>query len=227
MSPNPASDDNQSRKTPGTLTLRQRILAMSLAALAGIGISFVAWQFVDRQTGQGSSGVVTGQSGVALVGGPFALTTHEGNAVTNEDFAGRYMLIYFGYTWCPDVCPLALQFMDDALTRLGDDADMIQPVFITIDPERDTPDVMKSYVASFHPRLIGLTGSPESIAQVADAYKMYYRKTEPLDPANPLSYGIDHMNIFFLMGPNGAYVAHFMSPTSPKDVAAAIATHLP
>lgn len=221
------SDENQSPKTPGSLTVRQRITAMTLAAFAGIAVSFVIWQVVDPETGPGTSGVVTGQSGVALVGGPFSLTSHEGTPVTDKDFAGQYMLIYFGYTWCPDVCPLALQFMDEALTQLGARADAIQPLFITIDPERDTSDVIKSYVANFHPRLVGLTGTPAEIAEVAEAYKMYYRKTEPLDATNPLSYGIDHMNVFFLMGPDGTYIAHFMSPTSPKDVAAAIASHLP
>lgn len=207
-------------------SMRRRLLAMGLAALAGIGVSFLIWSFTGIG-GQKSPTDTARYSGIASVGGPFQLVTHDGKTVTDQDFAGRFMLIYFGYTWCPDVCPLALQLMDDTLARLGPDAAAIQPVFITIDPERDTPEVIKNYLASFRPGLIGLTGAPEDIAAVAAAYKMYYRKTEPLDDANPDSYGVDHMNIFYLMGPNGAYVAHFMSPSSPKDMATEIATHLP
>lgn len=217
-----------SKEPSAGLTTRQRLLAMSLAAVAGIGVSFLIWQFTGFGPGrQGAQETPVRHSGIASVGGPFQLVTHDGNTVTDKDFAGKFMLIYFGYTWCPDVCPLALQFMDDAMTRLGPDAAAIQPIFITIDPERDTPEVMKSYIASFHPDLIGLTGTPEQIAAAAEAYKMYYRKTEPLDENNPDSYGLDHMNIFYLIGPGGAYVSHFMSPTSPKDVAAKIATYLP
>lgn len=215
-------------QSPSRLSVRQRLLAMSLAALAGIGVSLLIWQFTGFAPGrQGLEETPARHSGIAAVGGPFKLVSHDGKTVTDQDFAGRFMLIYFGYTWCPDVCPLALQLMDDALTRLGPDAAAIQPIFITIDPERDTADVLKSYIASFNPGFIGLTGTPEDIAAVAEAYKMYYRKTEPLDGADSLGYGVDHMNIFYLMGPDGAYVAHFMSPTSPKDVAAEIATHLP
>lgn len=225
------SEDQQDPKPApaGALSLRQRLIAMSIATLAGIGMSYVVWQFIGDRPGDE---VVVQHTGVAAVGGPFALINHDGDSVTQQDFAGQYMLIYFGYTWCPDVCPLALQFMGDALTRLGPGAAQIQPLFITIDPERDTPEVIRQYLASFQrgiagqPELIGLTGSPESIEAVAAAYKMYFRKTEPLDADNPMSYGLDHMNIFYLMGPDGAYVAHFMSPTSPTDVAEVIASHL-
>jgi protein SCO1/2 len=225
------SEDQQDPKPAqaGTLTLRQRLIAMSLATVAGIGMSFVVWQFIGDKT---PDEIVVQQTGIAAVGGPFALINHDGNPVTQEDFAGQYMLIYFGYTWCPDVCPLALQFMSNALSRLGPEASQIQPLLITIDPERDTPEVMRQYITSFQhgiagqPELVGLTGSLENIEAVAAAYKMYFRKTEPLDAENPMSYGLDHMNIFYFMGPDGAYVAHFMSPTSPKDVAEVIASHL-
>lgn len=222
-------DNPEPTLKPG-LTLRQRLTAMSIATIAGIGMSFVVWHFIGSEPASTPSDGINRHSGIAAVGGPFELINQDGVPVTEQDFAGKYMLIYFGYTWCPDVCPLALQFMGDALTRVeaavGDKAAQIQPVFITIDPERDTPDAIKSYITSFHPDLVGLTGSQENIDAVAAAYKMYFRKTEPLDATNPMSYGLDHMNIFYLMGPDGAYVAHFMSPTSPKDVAASIASHL-
>lgn len=232
--PQDASDNNDDGKKNfsqgASLTLRQRLLAMTLATVAGIGMSFVVWQIVGSGPDSTPADGVNRHTGIAAVGGPFELVTQDNVGVSEKDFMGKYMLIYFGYTWCPDVCPLALQFMDDALTRveteLGPQAEQIQPVFITIDPERDTPEVIKAYLSSFHPDLIGLTGSQANIDAVAAAYKMYFRKTEPLDPENPMSYGLDHMNIFYLMGPDGAYVAHFMSPTSPKDVAASIASHL-
>lgn len=224
------SDDQNTPKSSPGLTLRQRLTAMSIATIAGIGMSFVVWQFIGSEPASTPSDGINRHSGIAAVGGPFQLINHDGVPVTEQDFKGKYMLIYFGYTWCPDVCPLALQFMDDALTRVeamaGDKAAQIQPVFITIDPERDTPDIIKSYITSFHPGLIGLTGAQENIDAVAAAYKMYFRKTEPLDETNPMSYGLDHMNIFYLMSPDGTYAAHFMSPTSPKDVAASIVSHL-
>ena len=97
--------------------------------------------------------------------GPFALTDHTGKKVTDEDYRGKFMLIAFGYTYCPDVCPTGLQAMSVAMDSLGEQADWVQPIFITIDPERDTPEVMKEYVAAFHPSLIGLTGTPQQIAE--------------------------------------------------------------
>lgn len=224
------SDDQDNPNSSQGLPLRQRLIAMSIATIAGIGMSIIVWQFMGSGSDSTPSDGVNRHTGIAAVGGPFQLINQDSAPVTEQDFAGKYMLIYFGFTWCPDVCPLALQFMDDALTRaqadLGSKANQIQPIFITIDPERDTPEVIKSYLTSFHPDLIGLTGSLENVDAVAAAYKMYFRKTEPLDASNPMSYGMDHMNIFYLMGPDGAYVAHFMSPTSPKDMAASIVSHL-
>src|SRR5690606_11015171 len=107
--------------------------------------------------------------GEALVGGPFALTDHTGERVTDQDFRGRYMLVYFGYTWCPDVCPTELQVISSALDELGDKAAQIRPIFITVDPERDTVAQMADYVANFHPSFVGLTGSSEEVAAVAKA----------------------------------------------------------
>src|SRR4029077_7237917 len=106
------------------------------------------------------------QGGTAsLVGGPFTLRDGNGRTVTERDFRGKYMLVYFGYTFCPDVCPTTLNEMSEALDRLGPKADRVQPIFITVDPKRDTPAVVKQYVTAFTPRLIGLTGTPEQIAQ--------------------------------------------------------------
>jgi protein SCO1/2 len=110
------------------------------------------------------------------VGGPFALVDSEGRAVTDADFRGRFMLVYFGFTYCPDVCPTSLTYIAQALDRLGPDADKVVPVFITVDPERDTPEQLKEYVRHFHPKLVGLTGTPEQIAAAAKAYRVYFAK---------------------------------------------------
>ena len=118
----------------------------------------------------------------ATMGGPFTLTSHDGRRLSDRDFAGRYRLVYFGFTYCPDVCPVDLQTISAALTRFErDDAERaarVQPLFITVDPARDTPPVLRRYVAAFHPRLIGLTGSEAEIARTARAYGVYFRRGE-------------------------------------------------
>ena len=136
-------------------------------------------------------------------GGPFTLTAHDGRRVSDADFRGKFMLIYFGYTRCPDVCPVDLLTMGEALKKLGRDADPIQPLFITVDPERDTEKLLADYVESFHPRLLGLTGSEVEIATAVRAYKVHRVKYTPAnDPAN---YGVDHSSLTYLMGPDGKF----------------------
>jgi protein SCO1/2 len=132
--------------------------------------------------------------------------------VSDEKFRGRYMLVFFGYTYCPDVCPAGLQVMTSALEELGSAADNIQPLFITIDPKRDTVPVMASYVENFHPRLIGLTGTPQEIGDIAKAYRVYFKKA-----GDDADYLMDHSSILYLMGPKGEFVKHFAYGT---DVAA-------
>lgn len=153
--------------------------------------------------------------GKAAVGGPFTLTDHTGRRVTDQDFRGKYMLVYFGFTFCPDVCPTGLQVMAAALDQLGPKAEEIIPIFISVDPERDTPEQLAQYVPSFHSRLIGLTGSPEEIQSVAKAYRVYFRKVK--DEKSTAEYTIDHTSIIYLMDPNGEFVAHFTHAT-PVDV---------
>jgi protein SCO1/2 len=117
-------------------------------------------------------------SGKALIGGPFTLVDQNGKTVTDQDFRGRYMLVFFGFTHCPDVCPAALQVMSASLDELGPKADEIVPIFITLDPERDTQEVMGAFVENFGSRFVGLTGSPEAIAAAADAYRVPYAKVQ-------------------------------------------------
>ena len=153
-------------------------------------------------------------SGTALVGGPFTLTSHEGKRVTNEDFRGKYMLVTFGYTYCPDVCPTELQIISAALDLLGERGKDIQPIFITIDPERDSVAALAQYMPNFHPRYVGLTGTAEEIQAVARAYRVYYAKAKGSE--NSPDYLMDHSTILYLMGPDGKFVKHFTYDTDVK-----------
>lgn len=146
-------------------------------------------------------------AGKAAIGGDFTLTDQNGNPVIANDLNGRFSLISFGFASCPDICPTALGTITEALNRIGSSAEMIQPVFITVDPERDSSAVLKNYMTAFHPRFLALTGTPEQIRDVTQAYKVYYhvRKEKPGDT----DYLVDHSSFLYLMGPEGEYVAHF------------------
>ena len=150
--------------------------------------------------------------GRGTVGGPFTLTDQAGHKRSDGEFRGKLMIVYFGYTFCPDVCPADLMAITQALDRLGPEAAGIQPVFITIDPERDTK-VLADYVAAFHRSLVGLTGSPEEIRKVANAYKAFYAK---VPGEREGEYSIDHMGVIYLMGRNGEYLG-FMPPQTNPD----------
>jgi len=154
------------------------------------------------------------------VGGPFSLVTHTGKTVTDRAFRGKYLLIYFGYTYCPDVCPTSLLLMTEALEKLGRGGDVVQPLFITIDPKMDTPDVLATYVEAFHPRLIGLTGTARQIARVAGAYHVHYAavKSQSEDDAHTMF----HTSFTYLMGPDGNFLAMFPHGTDSQDMAATI-----
>jgi protein SCO1 len=158
--------------------------------------------------------------GEALIGGPFTLVDASGSTVTEKNYAGKNMLIFFGFTHCPDICPTALLIVKNTLDRLGSKAKNIVPIFITLDPERDTPDVMGRYVKNFGNRFVGLTGTPEQIKKVADEYKVYYQKVEDKDSG--LGYVVDHSGFLYLMGPDGKYVTHFPHTINEKALAQAL-----
>ncbi len=181
--------------------------ALVLLIAAGLG----GFYLMNRQMAQPQG------TGVALVGGPFTLTDQDGRRVSEKDFLGKYMLVFFGYTYCPDICPTELQVMTAALDELGAAAEKIQPVFVSVDPERDTPAVLKSYVENFGPRLIGLTGSPEEIAAVAKAYRVYYAKSG--NQTSPDAYLMDHSSIIYLMAPDGSFRKHFTYTTDAAKLA--------
>jgi len=160
------------------------------------------------------------QPAALTVGGPFSLIDGDGHPVTDQTWHGKYMLVYFGYTYCPDVCPTTLTNLSDALDKLGAKADRLQPLFITVDPKRDTPAVVKQYAAAFGPRIIGLTGSAEQIAGAAKAYRVYYaeHRTGP----GPDDYSMDHSSVLYLMGPDGRFIAPLRADQSGPEMAAAL-----
>ena len=156
----------------------------------------------------------------ARIGGAFTLTDQNGRQVSEGDFNGKYRIVYFGFANCPDICPTDLAQIGQALRIFEKEhpgrAAKVQPVFITTDPERDTPEVLKSYVASFHPRLVGLTGTPQQIADAAKAYAVYYSKV----PNEGGGYSMNHMRIIFLMGPEGEPIAMLPHEKGPQEMAA-------
>jgi cytochrome oxidase Cu insertion factor (SCO1/SenC/PrrC family) len=191
--------------------------ATTIIALAG----FAVYLSTAPRPGPGGVSGQVRTIGEALVGGPFTLTDHTGKRVTDNDFRGRYMLVYFGYTWCPDVCPTELQVISAALDHLGDEAGRIRPIFVTVDPERDTVAQMADYVANFHASLVGLTGSPEEIAGVAKAYRVYYAKAKT--EGSDTDYTVDHGSLIYLMDPEGKFVTHFTYGTDPEKLAQGLA----
>jgi len=161
----------------------------------------------------------------AEVGGNFTLTNHNGQTVTNKDYLGKYMVVFFGYTYCPDVCPTALQNMTDALDMLADKAEFVQPLFITVDPERDTPAVLNNYVKNFHPSLVALTGNDQQIAIAGANYRAYYAKA--IEPgADQDDYLMAHSSIIYLMGPDGKFISSFNHETSPEKMANTLKKYL-
>ncbi len=191
---------------------RRAILLFSIALLI-LAVAIGGTSLLLRQPPGGSG------SGEALVGGPFSLVDHTGKRVSEKDFLGRYMLVFFGYTYCPDICPTELQVMTAALDSMGAAADPIQPLFITVDPARDTPQVLADYVGNFGPKLIGLTGSPAEIATVAKAYRAYYAKA---GAGGTEDYLMDHSSTIILMGPNGRFVKYFTYTTDAAALAVAL-----
>ncbi len=189
--------------------MQWRLIVMALSGL-GIGalIAVLTLPIVRETLLSGPKQVSVGR---ALVGGPFSLIDHTGKPVTDQDFRGRHVLVMFGFTFCPDICPSGLQVMSAALDKLGPKADLITPVFISLDPERDTPAALAAYIPSFHKRLIGLTGSPEQVAAAAKQYRVYFKKVR--DEKSTAAYTIDHSALIYLMGPDGAYIAHFTHAT--------------
>jgi protein SCO1/2 len=200
---------------PMTFRLRLLVpLAIFTFALAWLAVvfHFGPLKGPEKVNSQGSSEV--------LIGGPFTLTQSTGARVSDHEFRGKFMLVYFGFTYCPDVCPNELQGISRALDLLGDKINEVAPLFITIDPARDTPKIMAAYLTHFHENILGLTGSPDDIAHVAKAYRIYYRKVENAERAD--QYSMDHTSYIYWMDRQGRYVRHFTAATPPDDMARAM-----
>ena len=185
---------------------RRKLLLLAPAGALTVGLAGVAgWMALDRE------------DAAIPIGGPFRLQAANGREVTDADFRGRWMLVYFGYTRCPDACPTALQDMANAIDTLGADAKAkVALLFITIDPERDTPAVVQDYVTAFNAPITGLSGTPEQIATVAKEYRVYYAK----HPKKDGEYDMDHSSIIYVMDPRGRFAANFTHETAPDDIAA-------
>jgi protein SCO1/2 len=198
---------------------RIRTLAIVVvAALAGTGV----WLHL-RTTPEIGADAIGGLVVGADVGGPFTLTDQDGRPFGLADLAGSYALVYFGYTFCPDVCPTELGKMAAAIDMLGLASDNVTPVLITIDPVRDSVEVLHDYVPLFHERSVGLTGTEDEIRDVARRYRVFYRK---VDAAETTDYLMDHSSFIYLIAPDGRVVAMFNYGTDAAAIADAIRRHM-
>ncbi|MFC0384727.1 SCO family protein [Muricoccus vinaceus] len=214
-----------------TRAIRIAVLLL-VAALGGLwGAAFLA-----RAPGEGLGasfarlvgGAAPSAGGVALpggvsLGGPFTLVDGGGRTVTEADLRGKLSLVLFGFTFCPDVCPTELQAIAQTMDLLGAQNTQVRPVFITVDPERDTPAKMKEYVEQFHPAITGLTGTPQQVAAAARAWRVYYSK---VTPPGSTEYLMDHSAFTYLMGRDGSLRALFRPGATPEEMAAAVRANL-
>jgi protein SCO1 len=193
-----------------------RVLVVAAAFLAGLVLCFGVILIVSGRV----SAPVAQQ--VAAIGGPFELVDQNGRTVTERDLKGRPFLVFFGFTRCPDICPTTLFEVSEIMRALGKDADRVGALFITVDPERDTPAALKDYLSSFDPHLSGLTGEPAAVAAVAKAYRVYFKKV-PLDQGG---YTMDHTAIVYLMDKDGRFVSPFNLKRTTEAAAADLRRYL-
>ncbi len=192
-----------------------------IVVLVGLALKY----YLPPPPAPSSTGRIGAPSTPPPVGGPFSLVNQYGENVTEADFRGRHMLIFFGYTYCPDICPTVLTTVTQALQQLGPQAEKVQPLFVTVDPERDTPAQLKSYLEYFDPRFIGLTGSPQQVEQIKSAYKVSAAKTNP-SAEDPEDYLMSHGSTLYLMGPDGKFEAFIGYTTEPSVIARRIKAFL-
>ena len=204
MPPNAPRNPSNSRSRAFSIRVVATMAAVGALALAAI---WLVWQ--------------PQASNRSLIGGPFALQNGDGKTITEAAFLGRPFLVYFGYTHCPDVCPTELARMSDVLAKMGDKA--IPALFITVDPERDTPKVMQDYVSSFDPHLIGLSGSPQAIGAVEKGYRVFARKGETQSDGG---YSMDHSSIVYLMDKSGGFVEAVNLERAPEETAKELGGYL-
>jgi protein SCO1/2 len=185
---------------------KKKLILPAAAFVIGL-LALVAAIFVVAGPGE--------RSGGSGIGGPFALVNQDGRKVSDKDFAGAPFLVFFGFTHCPDICPTTLHEASEVLRALGNSADKLRVAFITVDPDRDTPDALKNYLSSFDPHIVGLTGSQTEIDGVAKAYRAFYRKV----PLKDGSYTMDHTALVYLMDKRGNFVGSFNVKRPPQEAA--------
>ena len=193
-------------------TARPLVIAAAFAASLVLGLLIVFW----------AVGGVSKVAQPAAIGGPFQLTDQNGKAVTDENLKGKPTLIFFGYTHCPDVCPTSLFEISEVLRAMGKDADKVNAVFISVDPERDTQAAMKEYLSSFDPHLEGLSGDPDAIANVIKSYRVYAKKV----PTKDGDYTMDHTALIYLMDRDGRFVSPFNLKRTPEEAAVELKRYL-
>jgi protein SCO1/2 len=202
---------------------RIRIGALAVALVVSLGIGWWLSEWLIGATAPTFGVSDRGERGTPAIGGPFTLVDGDGKVWTDRDFAGRAMLIYFGFTHCPDVCPTSLAAVGEALDALGPDAARVQPLFVTVDPERDHGQQLKDYARAFDERILGLGGSIEQVSAAARAYRVYFKKV-PGKSAD--DYQVDHTSILFMMDAAGRFVTHFPHGATGAEIAAGMRRHL-
>jgi cytochrome oxidase Cu insertion factor (SCO1/SenC/PrrC family) len=211
-------------ETKKQILTKLRIVQIALAVTAGLALAagVSAWQISSNEARRTELREAAMHPNGGSIGGPFTLTNQDGKTVRDSDFHGKWLLVYFGYTYCPDLCPTGLEGIAHAMDLLGPDARKVQPLFITVDPARDTPAKLKDYVAGFGTdSMQGLTGTPEQIADVAHAYQVYYAKGENVEDGE---YLMDHSNLIYVMDPQGKFVTSFPEDMDPTAMADALRT---
>lgn len=191
---------------------RPLVIATAFAASLVVGLLIMFW----------AMGGASKLAQPAAIGGPFQLTDQNGKAVTDKSLKGKPSLIFFGYTHCPDVCPTSLFEMSEVLRAMGKDADKVNAIFISVDPERDTPAIMKEYLSSFDPHLEGLSGDPAETAKVITSYRVYAKKV----PTKDGDYTMDHTALIYLMDRDGRFVSPFNLKRTPEEAAADLKKYL-
>lgn len=208
---------SENKKSPAGL-IAGIIGLILLAGVVGLGLA--------KHLGDAGVESVQKTTGKAKIGGPFTLVNQAGETVTEESLKGKPALIYFGYTYCPDVCPTSLSIMSDALDMIGEElATKVQPVFITVDPKRDSVDVIRDYVGHFYPGMVGLTGSIDQVKKAALAYRVFYQ-VPATEETEPDTYLVDHSSITYLMDAKGDYLAHFSHGTTAEAMAERLRKYL-
>lgn len=198
------------------MTKLYAILAAAVAT-AALGTTWV----MTRDAGGTSCSASAIAGGAGQIGGPFTLVDEDGKTVTDKDVIDQPSLVYFGYTFCPDVCPMDNARNAEAIDLLESQGTIVKPVFISIDPERDTPEVLKEFTDVLHPRMLGLTGTPEQVAAASKAYRTYYKKQEQAS-ADDKYYLVDHSTFTYLVFPEKGFVEFFKRDTTPEQMAETI-----